>query len=81
MKKYIRNTKSVCSSSKYGDTEDKWLYDVYLNDVLVGNQGDFAFDTKEEAEIDANDFIYNSLCKEYNVDADRFTVDYYRALY
>jgi ADP-ribosylglycohydrolase len=29
-------------------TKDKWLYDIFLDEHIVGNQGDEAFDTKEE---------------------------------
>ena len=65
------------------DTEykDKWLYDVYLGDFIVGNQGDEAFDTKEEAEIDANDYIVNGLSKLYEANENDFVIDYYQAQY
>ena len=65
------------------DTEykGKWLYDVYLGDFIVGNQGDEAFDTKEEAEIDANDYIVNGLSKFYEANENDFVIDYYQAQY
>ena len=59
----------------------KWLYDVYLDDFIVGNQGDEAFDTKEEAEIDANDYIVNGLNKFYEANETDFVIDYYQAQY
>ena len=59
----------------------KWLYDVYLGDFIVGNQGDEAFDTKEEAEIDANDYIVNGLSKFYEANENDFVIDYYQAQY
>lgn len=65
----------------YGGTKDKWLYDIYLNDCIVGNQGDYAFDTKEEAEIDANDYIENGLSKFYEANGGDFVIDYYQAQY
>lgn len=59
----------------------KWLYDIFLDDYIVGNQGDEEFDTKEEAEVDANDYIVNGLMKFYEVDdGDKFMVDYYQAV-
>ena len=65
------------------DTEykGKWLYDIYFNDCIVGNQGDYAFDTKNEAEIDANDYIENALSEVYEANGDDFVVDYYQAQY
>lgn len=65
----------------YGDTKDKWLYDIYLNNCIVGNQGDYAFDTMEEAAIDANDYIENGLSKFYEVNEDDFVIVYYQAQY
>ena len=43
------------------DTKDKWLYDIFLDNLIVANQGDYAFDTKEEAEADANQYIEDTL--------------------
>lgn len=63
------------------DIKGKWLYDIYLDDCIVGNQGDYAFDTKDEAEIDANDYIENGLSKFYEANGDDFVVDYYQAQY
>ena len=59
----------------------KWLYDIFLDDCLVGDQGDEAFDTKEEAEIDANSYIEDELTKEYEEPRDRFKIEYYQAQY
>ena len=65
------------------DTEykGKWLYDIFLGNCLVGDQGDEIFETKKDAEIDANDYILNGLSKFYNVNDDDFTVEYYQAQY
>lgn len=65
----------------YGDTKGKWLYDIYLDNHIVGNQGDYAFNSKKEAEIDANDYIENGLSKFYETDEDKFEIDYYQAQY
>lgn len=64
---------------EYGNTEGKWLYDIFLDDCFVGNQGDSAFDTKEEAEIDANEHLELALANEYNRNADDFKIEYYQA--
>ena len=61
--------------------KDKWCYDIILNGVVVGNQGDETFDTKEEAVIDANEYIELALCNEYNVSGDDFEIEYYQAQY
>lgn len=66
---------------KYGDTKGKWLYDIFLDDLCVGNQGDEAFNTREEAEIDANEYLEQALVNEYNRNADDFKVEYYQAQY
>ena len=58
----------------------KWLYDIFLNDCIVGNQGDEEFDTKEQAIVDANDYIENALANEYGCNGDDFVVDYYQAV-
>lgn len=58
----------------------KWLYDIFLDDCIVGNQGDYEFDTKEEAVIDANDYIENTLVSEYERNGDDFEVQYYQAI-
>lgn len=59
----------------------KWLYDIFLHGRCVGNQGDGAFDTKEEAEIDANEWIENVLSDFYGENANYFVIDYYQAQY
>lgn len=65
------------------DTEykGKWLYDIFLHGRCVGNQGDEAFDTKEEAEIDANEWIENVLSEFYGENVNYFVIDYYQAQY
>lgn len=59
----------------------KWLYDIFLHGRCVGNQGDEAFDTKEEAEIDANEWIENVLSEFYGENVNYFVIDYYQAQY
>ena len=39
------------------------------------------FDTKEEAEVDANDYLENGLTKFYEADAEKFSIEYYQAQY
>lgn len=65
----------------YKDTKDKWLYDIFLDDNCVGDQGDEVFNTKDEAITDANEFIKQALAKEYNRSIDAFRVEYYQAIY
>lgn len=62
-------------------TAGKWLYDIYLDDFCVGNQGDEAFDTKEEAEADALNFINNGLSDEYKRHAEDFKIGCYQAMF
>ena len=63
----------------------KWLYDIVLprdgKYILVGDQGDEEFDTKEEARADADDYIISMLEKEYNAKAREFEVNCYQAQY
>ena len=59
----------------------KWLYDIFLDDLIVGNQGDEEFDTKKDAEVDANEYIEQALAKEYGVNGDDFRIDYYQAIF
>ena len=65
----------------YEDTKGKWLYDIFLDDNYVGDQGDEAFDTKEKAEIDANEYLELALSKEYGRSADDFVIEYYQEAY
>jgi len=44
----------------------KYIYDIFLGDYLVGTQGDYRFNTKEEAEEDAKDYILNGLMESCN---------------
>lgn len=66
-----------------GDTK-KYLYDIFLDDLpqgnCVGDQGEREFDTIEEAQADADDFIISELSKEYNKPAKDFRVEIYKAL-
>ena len=60
--------------------ENKWLYDIFLNDNLIGDSGDLEFDTKAEAKTDADDYILE-LCKEYKVNPKDFEIQIYQAQY
>lgn len=61
--------------------ENKWLYDIFLNDNLIGDSGDLEFDTKTEAKADADDYILSSLCEEYKVNPRDFEIQIYQAQY
>ena len=65
----------------HGNTKGKWLYDIFLDDNHVGDQGDEAFDTREDAEIDANHYLEQALANEYNRNADDFVIEYYQGAY
>ena len=56
---------------------DAYLYDITLDDKLVGDQGDGYFDTKDEAREDAEDYIRMELIKEYNRPFDDFKIECY----
>jgi len=56
---------------------DKYLYDITLDDHLVGDQGDESFDTKDEAREDAEDYIRTELTKEYNRPFEDFKIECY----
>ena len=56
---------------------DAYLYDITLDDKLVGDQGDEYFDTKDEAREDAEDYIRMELMKEYNRPFDDFKIECY----
>jgi len=65
----------------YEDTKGKWLYDIFLDDNYVGDQGNEAFDTREDAEIDANHYLEQVLVAEYGRSADDFVIEYYQGAY
>ena len=56
----------------------KWVYEITLNNRIVGDQGDAEFETREEALADANNLIVNGLCEEYEVSADTFKVEVFK---
>ena len=62
---------------------EKYLYDIFLDDLpqgnCVGSSGDLEFDTKEEAQADADDYIISELSKEYDRRVREFRVDVYEA--
>ncbi len=57
----------------------KFLYDIMLDGKCIVNSGDFDFDTRAEAQADADDYITNELSKEYNRKVGDFEVSVYRA--
>jgi hypothetical protein len=63
--------------STYKNTETVWLYDILLNHVIVGTQGEFEFSSQEDAEKDAKAFITGTLMKEYNRQESDFLIKYY----
>ena len=42
-----------------------WLYDILLDNFIVGTQGDLELSSKEEAEKDARTFILSALMEEH----------------
>ena len=54
-----------------------WLYDIFLDGLCVGNQGDELFSTKEDATSDASEYISEQLSFEYERDADAFEIRAY----
>lgn len=50
----------------------EYIYDIYLDDELVGDSGDEIFDDETQAKLDAEDYIGNYLTEEY----DRPTKDF-----
>ena len=61
--------------------KDKILYDITLDDQVVGDSGDMEFDTEAAANADANDFIVGELAKEHNRKIGDFQVLLYKAAY
>lgn len=61
--------------------KNKYLYDIVLDEQVVGNSGDMDFDTEAEAKVDANDFISGELSKEYNRNINDFKILPYKAIY
>ena len=55
----------------------KFLYDITLEDKNIGDSGDLEFDTKEEAQADADDYIISELSNEYNAKPSEFRVEIY----
>ena len=56
-----------------------YLYDVYLDNKCVGNQGDGSFNTENDAIEDAKDFIHNDLLKEFKRPSKDFSIECYQA--
>lgn len=59
----------------------KFLYDIALEDKYIGDSGDLEFDTKEEAQADADDYIISELSKEYCRPVSDFDVLIYKSQY
>ncbi len=45
-----------------------WVYEINLNNKIIGDSGDLSFNTKSEALVDAQDYIISYLSKEYKCD-------------
>ena len=59
--------------------EGKYIYDISLNEVTVGDSGDEIFDTENEALADAHDYIISYLADEYKKQANEFEIQIYEA--
>ena len=57
----------------------KYIYDIYLDDALVGDSGDEIFDTEEEAKADADDYIISTLEDEHEKGYKDFEVVIYES--
>lgn len=55
----------------------EWMYDIMLNDKVVGTSGDLTFETYGDALADAHDYILSILEKEYEAKAYEFKVNVY----
>ena len=58
---------------------EKYIYDIILNEVMVGDSGDEIFDTKAEALADAHDYIISYLADEYKKQVNEFEIQIYEA--
>lgn len=56
--------------------DKEYLYDIVLDGQIVGDQGDYSFDTREEAQADANSYI-SALRQEYGKKHQDFEVQIY----
>ena len=54
----------------------EYLYDIVLDGKIVGDQGDYSFDTREEAQADADSYI-SALKQEYEKKHQDFEVQIY----
>ena len=57
--------------------EKTWLYDIFLDNGIVGDSGDLEFETKGEALADAHDYIISELAEEYDREICEFEVKCY----
>lgn len=61
--------------------KEVYMYDIFLDKLaqgnLVGTSGDLTFDTEEQAQADADDYIISELSKEYNAEVSEFRVQIY----
>lgn len=81
----IAYSAALTAKTNARDTKDKWSYTVILNDEVIYDGEDGLldtsyFNTKKEAENDANDFI-NYLVKENKGNTDDYEVEYWQAQY
>ena len=59
------------------ESYEKYLYDITLDDKVVGDQGDESFDTEDEAREDAEDYIRTGLMKEHDRPFEAFRIECY----
>ncbi len=50
-----------------------WLYEIWLNGFMIGDQGEVFFDTEQEAKEDARHFI-EVLSSEHNEPKQNFRI-------
>ena len=55
----------------------EYIYDIFLDDELVGDSGDEIFDDKTQAKLDAEDYINDYLAEKY----DRIDKDFEIVIY
>lgn len=56
-----------------------YIYDIFLDDFLVGDSGDEIFDTEEEARADADDYIISLLEDEHERNYKDFEIVIYES--
>lgn len=57
----------------------EYIYDIFLDDFLVGDSGDEIFDEHYQAVLDAEEYIDNYLAEEYGRVAKDFEIVIYNS--